>query len=293
MVNQTIAKVQPDVIFSKYSAPMTYAQIDRPFVYMCDSTIKWTKDVWPAFSKAGFWIMEKWEAKSIRECDRIITFSQESAEVIKDYYQKDPEKVRVMPIPAFIPTHVLPDKNAITKKISEPFHLLLVGKRFHLRGIDIAIETSKLLNEQGYPTNLRIAGMEGEDQPYVNFMGMYAKENPDEMQAYFDLFNWADLLIHPSRFHSAGIVISEAAAFGLPTITNDAGGLATSVQNDLTGIVLPKHSPAPAYVDAIISLINDSKRYQQFRIAARKRFDEELSWEKAGQRLFQIIQEVL
>jgi len=292
-VNRAIAKVQPDVIFSKYSAPMVYANIDRSFVYMCDSTIKWTKDVWPAFSKLGFWIMEYWEAKSIHESDRLITFSEENADVIKTYYKKDPEKVRVLPIPAYIPGHILPDSENIKKEIGEPFHLLLVGKRYHLRGMDIAIKTANILNTKGYPTELRIVGYSGEDQAHVKFMGMYEKEQPNALMAYFDCFNWADLLIHPSRFHSAGIVISEAAAFGLPTITNAAGGLATSVQDDITGIVLPKLSPPSAYVDAIISLMNDKERYLKYRVAARKRFDEELNWEVAGVKIFEIVQEAL
>jgi len=292
VVNKAIKVLQPDVIFSKYSAPMVHANIDRPFVYMCDSTVRWTKAVWPEFSKLGFLIMEKWEAKPIRKCDRLITFSEESAQVIKTNYKKDPDKIRVLPIPAYIPPNILPKKDTIHKQLDETLHLLLVGKRFHLRGMDIAIETAQLLNANGYPTQLRIVGMEGEDQAHVNFMGMYDKEQPDQMKSYFDFFNWADLLIHPSRFHSAGIVISEAAAFGLPTITNAAGGLATSVQDDVTGVVLPKDSPAADYVDAITVLIKDEKRYQKYRSAARTRFDQQLNWEKAGQRLFDIIKEV-
>ena len=291
-VNQTIKTIQPDVIFSKYSAPIVHACIDRPFIYMCDSTVKWTKDVWPVFSKLGFWIMEKWEAKSIRECDRIITFSEASADVIKSYYQKEPSKVEVFPIPAFVPKHILPPKESINKPIGETLHLLLAGKRFHLRGMDIAIEATRALNESGYPTELRIIGLEGEDQPDVKFLGNFDKENANELRAYFDCFNWADLLIHPSRFHAAGIVISEAAAFGLPTITNASGGLATSVLNGVTGIVLPKNSPPSAYSEAIISLINDQQHYQMYRMAARNRFEREMNWETAGKRLFDIIQEV-
>jgi glycosyltransferase involved in cell wall biosynthesis len=140
---------------------------------------------------------------------------------------------------------------------------------------------------------LRIVGYSGEDQAHVKFMGVYNKEDPEELKAYFDFFKWADLLIHPSRFHSAGIVISEAAAFGLPTITNAAGGLATSVQDDITGIVLPKHSLPSAYVQAMIALINDKDRYLRYRIAARDRFDSKLNWEIAGDKLFEIIRETL
>lgn len=37
---------------------MVHANVTRPFVYMCDSTVKWTKEIWPDFSKLGFLVME-------------------------------------------------------------------------------------------------------------------------------------------------------------------------------------------------------------------------------------------
>jgi glycosyltransferase involved in cell wall biosynthesis len=233
--------------------------------------------------------MEKWEANVINKCDYVITFSKASAEVIQKYYQKEPDKIIVMPIPAYIPEPLLPSKNIIKKEFGEELHLLLVGKRFNLRGMDIAIEVTRELNRKGVPTELRIVGINGEDQEHIRFMGNYDKENPQELAAYFNFFHWADLLIHPSRFHSAGIVISEAAGFGLPTITNAAGGLATSVLHDQTGIVLPEGSPSSAYVDAITTLLQDKPRYHRYQLAARDRFDQILDWDKAGQQLFDII----
>ena len=291
-VDQAIANIQPDVIFSKYSAPVVKANIDRPFVYMCDSTVPWVKDIWPSFSKLGFQIMERWEAKSIRVSDRIITFSKASADFIIRYYHQDPAKVLVFPIPAYIPSHILPDKGQIQKEIGQPLKLLLVGKRYHLRGVDIAIEVVNNLNKRHCPTKLSIVGMTGENQNFVRFEGVYNKENPQELESYFNFFKTADLLIHPSRFHSAGIVISEAAGFGLPTITNASGGLATSVQHERTGLVLPENSPPSVYVDAILKLVKDKPRYQNFRRAARERFDKELNWEIAGQNLYEIIKKV-
>jgi glycosyltransferase involved in cell wall biosynthesis len=87
-------------------------------------------------------------------------------------------------------------------------------------------------------------------------------------------------------------VINEAAAFGLPTITNAAGGLATTVQHDRTGLILPENSPPSAYVDAILTLLKDKYRYQNLLLSARQRFDEVLNWETAGRHLFEIIQQV-
>lgn len=87
-------------------------------------------------------------------------------------------------------------------------------------------------------------------------------------------------------------MISEAAGFGLPTITNAAGGLSTSVQHERTGLVLPENSPPAAYAEAILRLIEDKQRYKRFRQAARERFEAELNWEIAGLRLFEAINEV-
>lgn len=292
-VNDAIDKYQPDVIFSKYSAPLVHVNINRPLVYMCDSTVRWVKDLWPTFSKLGFFIMEKWESNVIGKCDYVITFSKASADVIQNDYQKEPEKIIVIPIPAYIPKSLLPSKPTITKEIGNKLHLLLVGKRFNLRGMDIAIEVTRELNRKGIPTELNIVGINGENQENIRFMGNFNKENPQELEAYFNFFRWADLLIHPSRFHSAGIVISEAAGFGLPTITNAAGGLATTVLHDQTGIVLPEGSPPSAYVKAITALLEDKPRYHRYQLAARDRFDQILDWDKAGQQLFDIIKDAV
>jgi glycosyltransferase involved in cell wall biosynthesis len=291
-ITQAIKEEKPDVIFSKYSAQMYHVDLSStPYVYMCDSTLQWTKKYWPEFSKVGTRIMEKWETKSIIDCDIIITFSHENAAIIHQHYGKDPSKIRVIPIPAYVPKDLIPKKSAVSKEIDSAIHLLLVGKRYGLRGIDIGIEVVNELNRQGIESRLTIVGINGKDSEYVKFMGNYDKEDPQQIKEYFHFFADADFLIHPSRFHAAGIVISEAAAFGLPTITNNVGGLATTVLDNETGIVLPEKSPATAYVSAIKSLIQDNERYQNMRVAARQRFDRELNWKSAGKRLREIVHE--
>lgn len=291
-VNKAIKSLQPDVIFSKYSAPMVKTKISKPYVYMCDSTIQWVKVYWPEFSKLGFSIMEKWEEKSINNCDLLITFSHANAKIIQDHYHKEPEKIRVMPIPAYIPPYLIPPKNAVVREVNESLNLLLVGKRFHLRGMDIAMEVTSKLNDKGCPAKLTIVGIDGENSDHVNFVGVFNKEDEEDLRSYYAFFRNADLLIHPSRFHAAGIVISEAAAFGVPTITNDVGGLATSVLHQKTGIVLPEGSKPAEYVDEIIALISDHEKLQSFQLAARERFDAELNWEKAGKILRDVILEI-
>lgn len=260
-------------------------------MYMCDSIVPFTQGLAAEFSGLGYSLMEKWERKVIQKAAKVITYSHANAELIVSEYGVPREKVLVFPIPAFVPQELLPDPNKQWKSLTTPLRLLFVGKRPKLRGVDIAIETVRTLNAEGIPAELRIAGMAGEDEAHVRYMGVYAKDSPEALKAYFGNFEWAQLLLHPSRFHAAGIVISEAAAFGVPTLTNNVGGLATSVLHEQTGLVLPTGSSPAAYCEAIKGLMQDPARYQAFQQNARARFTRELDWRSAGIRFAEIVRE--
>jgi glycosyltransferase involved in cell wall biosynthesis len=169
----------------------------------------------------------------------------------------------------------------------------LVGRDYKRKGIPIAIDVTKQLNENGIPTELTICGLTGDPDGPVRFAGLFRKSIPEELKQYADLYRQAHLLIHPALFEAAGIVPAEAAAFGVPTITNDVGGLATSVAHDISGIVLPGHSPAPAYVEAITGLFRNPEGYRRLSVGARHRYESEQNWEVAGKRVMKILEEVV
>jgi len=289
IIQEAIEGFQPDVIFSKYSAPFVYLDLNVPFVYMCDSTIVWARDTANEFYSWAYDRMEKWEGKAIRMSSKVITYSHANANVIAATYGKSLDDIVVFPIPSQVPKTLLPDSKSILKPISNKINLLFVGKRRHLRGVDIAIEVVQQLNLQGLRAKLHIVGIDGKDTDNVIFKGVYHKDQPGAIEAYFENFKWTHLLLHPSRFHSAGIVISEAAGFGVPTITNNVGGLATTVKDGNTGVVLPAHSSAELYVERIKSLIEDEELYHSMQISARSRFDKELHWDVAGNKLFDCV----
>ena len=83
-------------------------------------------------------------------------------------------------------------------------------------------------------------------------------------------------MIH--EWKAAGITPSEAAACGIPTITNNVGGLGTTVQHGVSGIVLPAKSDSSAYVREILKLIKNPYRYTKLCQNSRKRYEKELKW---------------
>ena len=290
--NRTVQDVmdayQPDVIFSKSSIPLVNVELNAPLVYMCDSTVKWTADNWPLFSPLGLKVMEKWEAKVIRKAARIITFSQANADVLTGYYQIPAEKITVHPIPSSLP-HEEDDFQPNPLIPGEKVNLLLVGKEFHRKGVDIAMETVRGLNAQGIPAELRIVGQDNENAENITFAGLLSKNDPAQQKAYMDNYRWAHFLLFPSRFDAAGIVPSEAAGFGVPTITNAAGGIETTVRDGISGIVLPKHSPAAAYIEVIQHYLAHPEAYDALRQSTYARYLAELNWPALGDTLSALI----
>ena len=292
VVQESIESYQPDLIFSKSSIPLMNINLPVPFVYMTDSSIEWVKKQWPYFTDLGFNIMQKWERKVIDKADNILTFSEANANVLKGYYQKPPQQVTVHPIPSALPEELctMVEKNL---EQSESIRLILVGRDFHRKGVDIAIETTRMLNNLGIPTQLRVVGQDGQSSEHVKFMGLYSKNDSETQAQYINNYRWAHFHIFPSRFDTAGITPSEAAGFGVPTITNAAGGLATTVQNGVSGIVLPENSPAQRYVHAIRHYIEHPKAYQMLCQTTYQRYQSELTWSALGKVLVSIFENLV
>ena len=290
-VMQVIPEYKPDVIFSKYAGILCRLETDIPIVTLCDTTLFGSHSEWPMFTLLAYIQQNSWERKAYRKARAIITHSQWSADILTREYHQPASKISCFPVPASIPSSVIP--KTITTRTLKPLKLLLVGREYERKGIDIAIDVARLLNQSGVETQLRIVGFSGQDRDHVRFMGLYNKTIPEQLRAYVNNYQWANFLIHPARFEAAGIVPSEAAAFGTPTITNNVGGLGTTVEDGVSGIVLPKNSSADAYVSALKTAIGEQAAYDRLCETTRERYERELNWEAAGRVFFETVKQAL
>ena len=77
---------------------------------------------------------------------------------------------------------------------------------------------------------------------------------PELFQEYAD----ADVLVLPSRSEGTPRVLIEARAFGCPVITTPVGGIPSSVDDGVDGILIQPDDP-PAVSDAVITLLDDAE----------------------------------
>ena len=235
--------------------------------------------------------MGAWEQKVITKTDHVITFSEANKEVLRDTYGVPESDLTVFAIPASIPKQAVPEDIQIARDFDQ-VRLLLVGRDYHRKGVDIAVKIVEGLNQQDIQAELRIVGLDGKNSEFVKFMGLYDKTDPLELEDYVDNYRWAHFLLHPARFEAAGIVPSEAAAFGVPTLTNNSGGLATTVADGVSGRVFPEGSPSYVYIQEIKRLIKDQDLYYALAKSTKNRYQEELNWQVAGKKVAQIAREL-
>ncbi|GIJ20793.1 glycosyl transferase [Micromonospora lutea] len=91
----------------------------------------------------------------------------------------------------------------------------------------------------------------------------------------------ADLLVHPSRGETYGMVVTEALARGVPVLASAVGGLPDTLgrtaAGDRPGLLVPPEDPA-ALATALRRWLDDAALREQLRHAALRRRDTLADW---------------
>jgi glycosyltransferase involved in cell wall biosynthesis len=163
---------------------------------------------------------------------------------------------------------------------------LYVGRLKRYKGVEFAIRALAAARTARPDITLDICG-QGDDRPRlerlaverrvsdaVRFLGFVSE---DEKRR---LLRRAWAVVFPSPKEGWGITNVEAAACGTPAIASDSPGLRESVQNGVTGYLVP-HGDVPALAGRMRELAEDPSLVERLGRAAR-RFAEGLSWDSAA-----------
>jgi glycosyltransferase involved in cell wall biosynthesis len=88
-----------------------------------------------------------------------------------------------------------------------------------------------------------------------------------------------DGIVLPSRWENFPFACWEAMASGRAVIGSSAGGMADVIQPDVSGLLVPPHSPE-AITAAVLSLVEHPERVAQIGDAGRRRVLEHLAPER-------------
>lgn len=282
-----------DVVLSMFPAALWRYAGRAPAVYRIDATYKALVREYAGhgYGRATARVMAGFQARACHRSSLLVTHSEWSRRWLTEGYGVPDDTVRIFPNTGGLPPEAVEGAERRPFDLEPPVELLFVGFDAERKGLDVAVEVLRLLQRRGTDARLRVCGVEGSDESGVRFLGRFDKSRPAELQAYADLYRNAHLLLHPARFDPSPMVVAEAAAFGVPTVTHDVGGLASCVLGDQTGVVLPGRSSAGAFADAIRRLVEEPERYRRLCRAARDRYTRQLSWDRFGDHLLDALKE--
>lgn len=137
---------------------------------------------------------------------------------------------------------------------------------------------------------------------YLMIIGSY--DNPETINQ--ELFNWAkscsrviftgrtnevpkyysalDVFMSLSYREGFGLVVIEAAAMGVPGIVSDALGQRDTIEDRITGIIVPTKN-VDKVVDAMVSCIDNPAKVKEMGITARKNVEEKYDQQELFRRL--------
>jgi D-inositol-3-phosphate glycosyltransferase len=120
---------------------------------------------------------------------------------------------------------------------------------------------------------------------WVDFKG------PQLQTALPDYYRAADLCLVPSHHETFGMAALEAMACGATVVASRVGGLATTIQHGITGVLIPPRDDA-ALAAAIAALLADTpRRHSLGRQAAR--WAQSYAWPSVARALVEVYDELV
>ncbi|MGI8925433.1 MAG: glycosyltransferase [Tepidiformaceae bacterium] len=241
------------------------------------------------------------ERTVVRHADAIVTASAHERLLLERYYGADPARMHTIPcgidLELFYPRPRAESRAALGLHPTAPV-LLWVGRLEKLKGVDILIRAIAQLDDPN--VTLLIVGGDAHAEPLraelqaqaasleiadrVRFIGAVAH---DLLPAYYSA---ADVCVVPSYYESFGLVAVEAMACGTPVVASRVGGLVSTVEDGVTGYLIPWRCPEP-FAEKLEVLLGNPELRANFSRAARRSV-ERFRWRKVALQVGALYDEV-
>ena len=215
------------------------------------------------------------EQQVVAAADRLVANTSDEARQLITLYAAEPSRV-VTVAPGVDLEHFRPgEASGARTRLGVPpdaVLLLFVGRLQPLKAPDVLLRAAAELLQrdpslQGRLQVAVVGGPSGNGQHEPELLYRLAAEldlpvrfeAPSGPERLRDWYVAADLVAVPSHNESFGLVALEAQACGTPVVATDVGGLRTTVDHGVSGLLVPGHDPA-AWAAALATGLADRRR---------------------------------
>lgn len=298
-IDRKINETQPDVLLASLMSPeVAYLRSELPLYITTDATFPLLKDLYGSHSNLHPNSIKEamhLEERAFQRAMKLILPLQWLADSAMRDYNIPASKIEVIPYGSNLELN-LNDRdldviiqNRLKNKVIK---LLFVGVRWEEKGGPFAVEVLKSLLDKGIKAELWIAGCEPDIQNKpneVHLLGFLSKENPVEAEKLQNLYKEANFFILPTKAECVGMSFIEAASFGLPAIGSKIGGVPEAVKHNTTGFICDQSHTAVDVAEWVFQVYSDAKRYDKMSSNAFRRQQEQMTWDRWGKRVKEVI----
>jgi len=254
------------------------------------------------------------EEELLRDLDRIVAATPLDKAQMVDLYGADAQKITVIPLGVdpqmFRPIPRDEARAAVGLDLPGACRLVLfVGRLDPLKGLDTLLRAmcklTELVPEVSKGLCLAVIGGDADENgavlqeelecldklktevgfdDLVIFLGSRAQDT----LAYY--YSAAEACVVPSHYESFGLVALEAMACCTPVIASRVGGLQHTVEDGITGFLVPA-GDADALADKLRLLLTDDNLRQRLAISARQKALS-FTWESVGNHILHLYEEL-
>lgn len=270
-----------------------YIDTDLPIIAYGDTTYHLMLDY---YYHDVSWLQAKLgevgERKAVKKADVVCKSSHWAIDSVIRDYGGNPDHAYVLEFCANIDES---DICPITPYTGEGrLNIFFSGVDWNRKGGDLAVKTVECLIASGINAKLVICGISQlpdvcRTKDFIVNYGFLNKNIPRDYQTYLEVFRSAHIFLLPTKAECAGIVFSEASAFGLPIYTHDTGGIGDYVINDVNGYRLPLGSRAEDFARKILDTLSPETQ-QRLHQGGLEVYGTRLGW-RNWSRKFRVIVE--
>ena len=250
------------------------------------------------------------EQELMRDMQRIVAATPLDKSQMVELYDANPQKIKVIPLGVdldlFRPMPRDEATRAIGVDLPQDHHLVLfVGRLDPLKGLDTLLQAicklTELAPELARHLCLAVIGGDADENgsgmgnelecldklrreagidDLVTFLGSRAQ---DTLPYYYSA---ADVCVVPSHYESFGLVALEAMACGTPVIASRVGGLQHTVEDDVTGMLVPA-GDVDALAEKLRLVLTDRELRARLGSNARQRA-QSYTWRRVADRIIHL-----
>jgi len=282
-----------------WSGESLLASIDRRWAAVTTlvTSMRTVVDLYPSWPQALVMRLLDLESETLRHARHLHAISDAILENVRADYPRETART-----PADVVHLGVRDRRGIVSRTRDAndgrVRILFVGRLERRKGVDTLLEAVVGVLRRHPEAELVLVGRDIDDNalgttreeafrarhaadPGLLDQVRFAGEVDEESlyRAYAD----ADVFVGPSLYESFGLVHAEALMMGLPVVGCGTGGMVELVDEGDTGLLIPPDD-ADALKGALEKLVTDASLRRRMGAAARARYEEGFSLERAVER---------